>query len=176
MLFGSRDRVNTHTQTHARTTADPRQLSRNYAKALERVSKELEFFPKHLQHRSKQRLTKIHQYLIRMRKLKLKAKPKLVTINPKVWLSESFASSVRSARNETKPCPNFLCARAWHAIVVKFVVCRTHPAGYFFCHTLAPHTKKQNKQVFFRPVTLRARMSRVETGKHEGVKVVFGRT
>lgn len=59
------------------------QLSRNYAKALERVSKELEFFPKHLQHRSKQRLTKIHQYLIRMRKLKLKAKPKLVTINPK---------------------------------------------------------------------------------------------
>lgn len=60
------------------------QLSRNYAKALERVSKELEYFPKHLQHRSKQRLTKIHQYLIRMRKLKLKAKPKLVTINPKV--------------------------------------------------------------------------------------------
>lgn len=60
------------------------QLSRNYAKALERVSRELEFFPKHLQHRSKQRLTKIHQYLIRMRKLKLKAKPKLVTINPKV--------------------------------------------------------------------------------------------
>ncbi|CAM9459024.1 unnamed protein product [Pylaiella littoralis] len=59
-------------------------LSRNYSKALERVSQELEFFPKHLQHRSKQRLTKIHQYLIRMRKLKLKAKPKLVTINPKV--------------------------------------------------------------------------------------------
>lgn len=59
-------------------------LSRNYTKALEMVSQELEYFPKHLQHRSKQRLTKIHQYLIRMRKLKLKAKPKLVTINPKV--------------------------------------------------------------------------------------------
>ena len=66
--------------------ARQRQLSRNYAKALERVSRELEFFPKHLQHRSKQRLTTIHQYLIRMRKLKLKAKPKLVTINPKVRL------------------------------------------------------------------------------------------
>lgn len=37
------------------------------------MSKELEFFPKYLQHRNKQRLTKIHQYLIRMRKLKLKA-------------------------------------------------------------------------------------------------------
>lgn len=49
-----------------------RQLSKNYTRALERVSKELEFFPKYLQHRNKQRLTKIHQYLIRMRKLKLK--------------------------------------------------------------------------------------------------------
>ncbi|CAM9273266.1 unnamed protein product [Ascophyllum nodosum] len=65
-------------------------LSRNYTKALERVSAELEFFPKHLQHRSKQRLTKIHQYLIRMRKLKLKAKPKLVTINPKVEKREKI--------------------------------------------------------------------------------------
>lgn len=64
------------------------QLSRNYTKALEMVSQELEYFPKHLQHRSKQRLTKIHQYLIRMRKLKLKAKPKLVTINPKVRPAE----------------------------------------------------------------------------------------
>ncbi|CAM9596245.1 unnamed protein product, partial [Choristocarpus tenellus] len=59
-------------------------LSRNYTKALGQVSQHLEFFPKHLQHRNKQRLTKIHQYLIRMRKLKLKAKPKLITINPKV--------------------------------------------------------------------------------------------
>lgn len=50
----------------------PPQLSKNYARALARVSKELEFFPKYLQHRNKQRLTKIHQYLIRMRKLKLK--------------------------------------------------------------------------------------------------------
>lgn len=50
------------------------QLSRNYTKALEQVSTHLEFFPKYLQHRNKQRLTKIHQYLIRMRKLRLKAR------------------------------------------------------------------------------------------------------
>lgn len=59
-------------------------LSRRYSKALEQVTELLEFFPKYLQHKNKQRLTKIHQYLIRMRKLKLKAKPKLVSINKKV--------------------------------------------------------------------------------------------
>jgi protein MAK16 len=49
-------------------------LPANYAKALELVSEQLEHFPKYLVHRSKQRLTKIHQMLIRMRKLKLRAK------------------------------------------------------------------------------------------------------
>jgi hypothetical protein len=51
-----------------------RQLSKNYTKALEQVTKHLEFFPKYLQHRNKQRLTKIHQYMIRMRKIQLKEK------------------------------------------------------------------------------------------------------
>lgn len=60
------------------------QLPANYAAALTLVSKELEHYPIYLQHRNKQRLTKIHQMIIRMRKLKLKATPKLVTINTKV--------------------------------------------------------------------------------------------
>eukprot|EP01041_Mallomonas_annulata_P005464 gene5464-10991_t len=59
-------------------------LPANYGKALEIVSQQLEFFPKYLVHRNKQRLTKIHQMLIRMRKLRLKAKPKIVTTNTKV--------------------------------------------------------------------------------------------
>jgi protein MAK16 len=59
-------------------------LPTNYVASLELVSKELEHYPKYLQHRNKQRLTKIHQMLVRMRKLKLKAKPKLLTINTKV--------------------------------------------------------------------------------------------
>jgi len=56
-------------------------LPANYAKALDLVSEKLEYFPKYLVHRNKQRLTKIHQMIIRMRKLKLQAKPIIVTVN-----------------------------------------------------------------------------------------------
>jgi protein MAK16 len=63
-------------------------LSRNYTKALKQVEEHLQFFPKAMQHRNKQRLTKIHQYLIRMRKIKLKElsgkKAKVVGINRKI--------------------------------------------------------------------------------------------
>lgn len=63
-------------------------LSRNYSKALAQVEEHLQFFPKAMQHRNKQRLTKIHQYLIRMRKLKLRElrgeKAKRVGINRKI--------------------------------------------------------------------------------------------
>ena len=59
-------------------------LPANYTAALEIVSTQLEHFPKYLVHRNKQRLTKIHQMIIRMRKLKLKAGPKIVTTNTKV--------------------------------------------------------------------------------------------
>lgn len=59
-------------------------LPGNYTKALDIISTHLEHFPKYLVHRNKQRLTKIHQMLIRMRKLKLKSKPKIVTTNAKV--------------------------------------------------------------------------------------------
>ena len=47
-------------------------LSRNYAKALSQLDEHLAYFPKAQIHRNKQRLTKIHQYLLRMRKLKLR--------------------------------------------------------------------------------------------------------
>ena len=51
---------------------DALQLPRNYTAALEKINEELAYWPKPLVHRNKQRLTKIHQYLIRMRKLSRK--------------------------------------------------------------------------------------------------------
>lgn len=59
-------------------------LPANYTKALELVSEQLEHYPKYLVHRNKQRLTKIHQMIIRMRKLKLKARVRIETTNAKV--------------------------------------------------------------------------------------------
>lgn len=69
-------------------------LPRNYAKALEILDKYLEFWPKFLVHKNKQRLTKMTQYLIRKRKLALKVKEKLVTMPAK--------QVKREARREAK--------------------------------------------------------------------------
>lgn len=63
-------------------------LPRNYSKALALVDEHLQYFPKAIVHRNKQRLTKIHQYLIRMRKIELKIrsgrKAKMVGIHRKI--------------------------------------------------------------------------------------------
>ena len=63
-------------------------LSRDYGKAIAQLDEHLEYMPKFLMHRNKQRLTKIHQYLIRMRKLELKTKPKMVGIHKKIEVRE----------------------------------------------------------------------------------------
>lgn len=66
----------------------------NYEKAIETIDKHLEFWPKLLIHKIKQRLTKMTQCRIRMRKLELKVREKIMTVPRK--------EKKREARREEK--------------------------------------------------------------------------
>lgn len=74
-------------------------LSRNYSKALAQLDEHLQYFPKVLQHRNKQRLTKIHQYLLRLRKIKLKQR---AGGKAKMVQAPSRKIAQREARREKK--------------------------------------------------------------------------
>ncbi|XP_042022380.1 protein MAK16 homolog isoform X1 [Salvia splendens] len=69
-------------------------MPRNYAKALEIIDKHMMYWPKLLVHKTKQRLTKMTQMRIRMRKLALKTREKIMTVPTK--------QKKREARREEK--------------------------------------------------------------------------
>ncbi|KAI3623067.1 Protein MAK16 [Malassezia furfur] len=79
-------------------------LSNRYSTALEQIDKELVYWPNFVVHKAKQRLTKITQYLIKLRKIKLKEEeqPELVGIKKKTERREATreVKALRAAKIE----------------------------------------------------------------------------
>jgi protein MAK16 len=78
------------------------ELSSDYEEALKQIDEHLRHWPAHLIHKNKQRLTKIHQYLIRMRTLQLQVQPKLIGRKLKIQRREKRreAKALQAAKIE----------------------------------------------------------------------------
>lgn len=93
-------------------------LGQDFAKSLEIIDRELEYWPTSIVLKCKQRLTKLTQMLIRMKRLSVKIQPKLVRINKKL--------DRREAAREKKAVGAAMIERA----IEKELLARLHKGVY----------------------------------------------
>ena len=97
-------------------------MKRSYAQALEQINEHLAYWPKFLVHKNKQRLTKITQYLIRMRRLALKPQPKIMTMPTRLEPPVLCIGTIHTDQaicGHTSPIPECVCledVNSWRMI------------------------------------------------------------
>ncbi|KAK7275222.1 hypothetical protein RIF29_16331 [Crotalaria pallida] len=113
-------------------------LPRNYEKALELIDKHLMYWPKLLIHKIKQRLTKMTQMRIRMRKLALKTREKIMTAPRK--------EKKRESRREEKAEKAALLDKAIEKELVERLHKGVYPESEIFNHPLGKYLEILDKE------------------------------
>ncbi|TKW39624.1 hypothetical protein SEVIR_1G191400v4 [Setaria viridis] len=146
-------------------------LPRNYEKAIEVINKHLEFWPQLLVHKIKQRLTKMTQYRIRMRKLQLKVREKLMTVpRKKTQIGNMKASKAELAAKIDNCIQSELLERRKKGIYYPFDNIVEHDGKNV---VFVPEDEEEYEMEYIEPDEIQMEMEDIENfeGLHNGEDV-----